>query len=80
MTYASKSTSLLFSILRYTHLLPKAPTPRSVLDLNSYFRRLSIMLLSKSLYFLSIAYYATTIALPLDDVKDLTVAEDLNAK
>lgn len=38
------------------------------------------MLFSKSLYFLSVVYYATATALPLDDVEDATVAEDRNAK
>lgn len=46
----------------------------------SYFRRLSTMLLSKSFYFLSVVFYATATALPLDDVEGATVAEDRNAK
>lgn len=38
------------------------------------------MLLSKSFYFLSVVFYATATALPLDDVEGATVAEDRNAK
>lgn len=39
-----------------------------------------MMLLSKSLYLLSVVYYATTTALPVDNVEDATVAENRTAK